>query len=932
MNSLAPVRPLATFLFAGAAASAAMTPAVLQLPYALYLSRTDGIWTARKSSLEIQLGGSWTRYRVGRQSICVRLENSNPGPDAIPESSTGRLTVITGRRQENRPLYESVTFHDVYKGVDLAYSFAAGTLKSEFHLAVGVNPSVIRLRYEGGSPEIAKDGRLIVHAPFGTLTEGRPFVFQIKAGSKTPVQGHYKLDPDGAVSFRIQQYDHSIPLVIDPELDFSTFWGGSGAEAFTAIAVAPDGSIYAAGWTDSTNVPAINAYQLSNRGSIDAIVVKLDSTATRILYATYLGGRDYDSASAIAVDTNGNAYLAGTTYSSDYPTRNAEQPILRSGPDTFITKLDSTGSTVLFSTFFGGSGADYATGLALDGAGGFYVAMSTTSTDMRLMSPFQNANKGAQTGFVARFNSAGSLQYSTYLGGRNTDVITAIAARNGEAYVSGWTTSPDFPVRNAYQSYLSGAQTAFIAKLSASGVLVYSTYLGGSGGGPLSSPEAAWAIAVNSAGEAYVAGSTPSFDFPVKNPIQAKQIDAATDAFIAKLNASGNQLVFSTYLGGSAADDAFALALDSSGNVCVGGETLSRDFPLKTSLQSQWAGGYDAFITCLKADGSSLLFSSYLGGPASDVVKSMAIDTAGRVLVGGQTASITFPTSRPIQPLSSGSSSAFLSRITGALPASATFDFDRNGIPDLVWQNDATRGVTVWYMSGSLGNALQSVADITASAPGWTVRAIADMNRDGVPDLIWQSDATRAVSVWYMGGPLGVMLMGIADITASATGWTVRAAADMNRDGVPDLIWQSDATRAVSVWYMGGPLGNAIQAIADITPSATGWSVRGAADMNRDGVPDLIWQSDATRAVSVWYMGGPLGNAIQAIADITPSATGWSVRGAADMNRDGVPDLIWQSDAMRGVSVWYMGGPLGNTVQLFADVTASAPGWTVVGP
>ncbi len=102
--------------------------------------------------------------------------------------------------------------------------------------------------------------------------------------------------------------------------------------------------------------------------------------------------------------------------------------------------------------------------------------------------------------------------------------------------------------------------------------------------------------------------------------------------------------------------------------------------------------------------------------------------------------------------------------------------------------------------------------------------------------------------------------------------------------------------------------------------------------MNRDGVPDLIWQSDATRAVSVWYMGGPLGNAIQAIADITPSATGWSVRGAADMNRDGVPDLIWQSDAMRGVSVWYMGGPLGNTVQLFADVTASAPGWTVVGP
>jgi endo-1,4-beta-xylanase len=267
----------------------------------------------------------------------------------------------------------------------------------------------------------------------------------------------------------------------------------------------------------------------------------------------------------------------------------------------------------------------------------------------------------------------------------------------------------------------------------------------------------------------------------------------------------------------------------------------------------------------------------------------------------------------------------------------AANDFDKNGSPDIVWQNDTTRQVGVWFMGGVAGLNMISVGFPTPNAlPGWTLVSVHDMNGDGNPDFIWQNDDTRQVRIWYLGGANGLTILGTADpAPGNYPGWRLVGVADMDRNGVPDLVWQNDSTRAVGTWYMGGPQGltllSAFLQAPDVYPA---WTIVGVADMDRDGIPDLVWQNDLTRAVRTWYMAGPLATTLKTVAFQAPeNYAGWKVIAVTDMNADGIPDLVWQADASRQVGTWLMIGPLATSLRsVVFQVPNSYPGWRAVGP
>jgi hypothetical protein len=273
----------------------------------------------------------------------------------------------------------------------------------------------------------------------------------------------------------------------------------------------------------------------------------------------------------------------------------------------------------------------------------------------------------------------------------------------------------------------------------------------------------------------------------------------------------------------------------------------------------------------------------------------------------------------------------------GCTSCIASTDFNGDRTPDLIFQNDTTQQAVVWYMGGSNGNSFlwwDWLAPSSSSVAGWRLAATADCNRDGRPDLIWQNEATRQVVVWYMGGPNGNSFLWWDWLALSGvSGWRLVDAADLNRDGKPDLVWQSDATSQALVWYMGGSNGNSFLWSDWLAPSGvSGWRLVATGDFNSDGTPDLVWQNDATTQVVVWYMGGSNGNSSLWWDWLSASSqVGWTVVGTNDFNGDGKPDLVWQNDATRQVLVWYMGGSSGNVLQQWGWLaTTGVSGWTAI--
>jgi hypothetical protein len=407
-------------------------------------------------------------------------------------------------------------------------------------------------------------------------------------------------------------------------------------------------------------------------GSEDAFVVKLNATGTALVYSTYLGGSVSEAGLGIAVDAAGAAYVTGFTNSTNFPTTAGafDTTFNGGGTDAFVTKLDPSGSALVYSTYLGASGVDFGTGIAVDAAGAAYVTGETSSADFTASCTAPCTVLDATLGgffdaFVTKLNATGTaLVYSTYLGGSSFDSGTGIAVDAvGAAYVTGATRSADFTAGctapcTVLDATLGGLQDAFVTKLNATGTaLVYSTYLGGSGSENSSEQFAGvqvpGGIAVDAAGAAYVTGDTRSADFTAGCTAPCMVLDGTLggpqDAFVTKLNPTGTALVYSTYLGGSGIDSGWGIAVDAAGAAYVTGFTSSADFTAGctapcTVLDGSLGGSIDAFVTKLNATGTALVYSTYLGGSSSDIGFGIAVDGAGAAYVVGWTFSADFTT------------------------------------------------------------------------------------------------------------------------------------------------------------------------------------------------------------------------------------------------------------------------------------------------
>jgi beta-propeller repeat-containing protein/putative Ig domain-containing protein len=382
-----------------------------------------------------------------------------------------------------------------------------------------------------------------------------------------------------------------------------------------------------------------------------------------IEFSTYVGGSIFDVPQAVKVDSSGNAYVAGETNSTDFPIVNPYQPTEAGNTDGFVMKIDSTGTNVLYSTFLGGSSLDEIFGLAIDGTGAAYVTGETLSTDFPTSAAIHGTNSGNLDAFIAKLSPAGSgLVYSTYFGGSAAEAGQSIAVdAGGNAFVVGQTGSTDFPVASAIQgSYGGGSGDAFVVMINGAGnAVVYSTYLGGS------DFEVADGIALDSGGNAHVCGYTFSTNFPTVSPYQAANA-GNTDTFVTKINSAGSALLYSTYLGGSDADNAAGIAVDAAGNAYVGGLTSSPNFPVLSAAQSTLHGGVEAFVTKLNSNGSTLGFSTFLGGQADDYVQDLALDSSANVHVTGYTNSLDFPTVAGVQMQLAGTYDAIVTILSSA--------------------------------------------------------------------------------------------------------------------------------------------------------------------------------------------------------------------------------------------------------------------------
>jgi fibronectin type 3 domain-containing protein len=443
-------------------------------------------------------------------------------------------------------------------------------------------------------------------------------------------------------------------------LTFSTYFGGNDMTAATAVAVDGAGDIYVAGWSDSASLPGCTPIR-PNAGGVDAFVAKWDGTTHRIDYCTFLGGRGDDRAFAIAVDGSGYAYITGRTMSSNFPLSLPFQAALRGAASAFVTKLNPSG-VLVYSSYLGGNGSDSGNGIAVDTTGNMTVVGSTTSTSFPVANPIQSSLNGQTNAFVTRLNPTGhSLLYSTYLGGNGNDYATAVALDSfGAAYLTGSTTSTTFPAVSAFQPASGGNQDAFVAKISSAGnELVYSTYLGGSGG-TVGFPETGTGIAVDGSGDAYVTGTTSSQNFPLANALFSVSGGVGIHGFVAKLNPAGNGLLYSTFLGSSSVDQPAAIAVDSSGNAAAVGYTASPDFPVFNASQTALGGQYDAFVTRLNPAGTAVLGSTFFGGSSSDAANAVVFAGSGAICVAGQTQSLNLPLENATQSALAGAQNAFL--------------------------------------------------------------------------------------------------------------------------------------------------------------------------------------------------------------------------------------------------------------------------------
>lgn len=629
--------------------------------------------------------------------IRIHYQGANDNPEVAGIGKLpGVVNVLKGNNlskwRTNLPTYSGIAYRELYPGIELRYEGTDGKLKSTFHAAPGADPSAIIWRYKGASDvNIDASGNLVVSLPEpadnGTvLIERAPIAWQGVGENRVMVPVQYALDKkDKKVSFLFPNgYDSTQPLVIDPELTYSAYLGGGHNDEGNAITLDADCNIYLTGSTYSTDFPTANPLQTNLPGS-DVFVSKLNAAGNALLYSTYIGGSGGETAWDIALDSQRRITIVGETESSNFPTPNAYDNSYEVGTcdgdpcdDVFVTQLLADGSVLRYSSYMGGNSDDEAFGMVLGPDDMIYLTGFTKSSTFPTVNAHDTSFGGGTCsgapcpdGFVVKVDPAASgvnsLLYSTYLGGNNYDKGNDIAVdASGRVYVTGYTSSNNFPTLNPYQPTRASGADTFVSKfdttLSGAASLLYSTYFGGG------STDQGTGIALNGADQVYLTGFTSSANFPLANAIDNTL--AGTDAFITHLNIASNNLAYSTYLGGSNEDRGESITVDDLGNAYITGYTKSTNFPLLAAIQPAKGADScsappcaDAFVTKVNPAGNALVYSTYLGGGNEDYGNMIVLDGLGRAYVIGYTFSTDFPTTLDLSVGNNSYSDAFVAKI-----------------------------------------------------------------------------------------------------------------------------------------------------------------------------------------------------------------------------------------------------------------------------
>jgi len=526
--------------------------------------------------------------------VGAREDVEGAGVDRLASTTNYFLGSDAARQFTDVANYARVRFDEVYPGIGLVYYGNQSNLEYDIVLQPGADPTNVRLALDGANDiRVDQQGNLLLSVGSESLQLKIPVVYQEYEGKHHAIAAKFQILANHEIGIRTAKYDHHRTLTIDPTL----------------------------------------------------------------VYSTYVGGGNRDLSNAIAVDSAGNAYIAGTTYSTDFPMASAYQSTYGKSPgatQAFVTKLNATGTALIYSTYLGDtSQSDAANGIAVDASGYAYVTGTTSGSAFPTTSgAYQTTRVTGSNSFVAKLGPAGNtLSYGTYLNNATTQAIALDSL--GNAYVTGTATSAFKTTAGAFQATALASSSPFVFKLNLSGTTaLYATFLGGSSG-----TETATSIAVDSAGSAYIGGGGRSTDFPTLNAFQSA-LQGGNDGYVAKLNPQGSALVYSTHLGGTADEVVNGIAVDANGSAYVTGQTTSFNFPVSANSFQRARGGPNytslpnAFVAKLAPGGNALVFSSYLGGGGSathqstfgDWGTSIAIDSAGHAFVAGEISSTTgFP-------------------------------------------------------------------------------------------------------------------------------------------------------------------------------------------------------------------------------------------------------------------------------------------------
>jgi hypothetical protein len=586
-------------------------------------------WVARGAGYAIAFGNTETVLAAGDRAVRLTLEGADPAAPFQPQDPCAAPTnYFRGATRRSAAAYGRLRRPGVYPGVDLVYYGRGGNLEYDFELAAGADPAPIAMRFEGADRVyLNAAGEVAVSLGDREIVQKAPVVYQRLSENRiATVPAAYRIDPTGAVRLRLEDYDRTKPLVIDPSIVLTAYLPGAGADGVVGIARDAQDLLYLVGYTFSIDFALVgDSYRVFLLNELrEGWVMKLDpkgSGDSLILYSSFFGSSATDDPKAFAVDSGGLVYLTGITDSFDFPTT----------PNGYVTSFTGGSRRVFVSVLDTTAGAD-------------------------------------------------GLLYSTIFGGTKTDEPTGIAVANGRVYITGYTDSDDFPVANAmYQSRI-GSYDAFVSVFNPAAEtgpesLVYSTYFGGFG------QDLARTIAVDAAGLVYIAGGTFSGEFPATASAYRGQYLGLGDAFVSILDLEANLVLYSTYLGGWDTDQARKIVLQPDGKIGITGYTLSSNFPVtQNALQPVYSGNGDVFLTILDPEAAvparAVVYSTYFGGSEGEVAYDLKRDPSGKYYLCGYTLSRDFPLRNAIYPVSAGGAAdAFAAAIDPAAPAGSALVF-----------------------------------------------------------------------------------------------------------------------------------------------------------------------------------------------------------------------------------------------------------------